>query len=226
MTEIKNFQILKSSIDQKTLDEMCNEMDTVIKTVSIHPGRRDSDIQRYKVHKNSSPDLVCHKWIASTLSQFKFFDDQITSLTAYVRQVSSNGLHTDHNPCEGEGFTLLLPLRDIEKDDCTVVFNHSTASKAIINLKQSMFIIRNQIKNNPSRNHIDRYKLYHLPKWADQLDLLDVFPYRLGDAVLFKGHLLHCSNDWKKINPNRKHKDYLLVHTRPVNSLAYEETHY
>ena len=225
MTEIKDFQILNTAIDQTTLNLLCDEMDTVVKTAPIHPGRFN-DTLRYKVHKESSPELLCHKWIASTLSQFKFFNDQTVSLTAYVRQLSSNGLHSDHNPREGEGYTLLLPLRDIEKDDCTVVFNHSTASKEIINLKQSIFIIRNEIRNNPSHNHIDRYKLYHVHKWVDQMDLLGVFPYRLGDAVLFKGHLLHCSNDWKKINPDRTHKDYLLVHTRSVNSLAHDETHY
>lgn len=232
MSNIKDFQTLRSIVDNKTISLLCDEMDTVLKEQSPQQGRRPGT-DRYLVKKNITPQYTSvNNWAESILNNHFNSTGYCIGFLSYVRQKESNALHVDANPNQSLRYTVLLPLRDISATDCTVVFDYSTQqddSTKKVSSQQALLQAEQECRRNQNKEHDNyavKYNLTHVPDWVNKLPLAGVFRYRLGDAVLFNGHLLHCSNDWKKIDPERSHKDYVLMHISEASSKTFQETAY
>jgi hypothetical protein len=222
-----DFRVLKNSATPAVIEQMCLEMDRRMSMGEPDLGRA-GDAHRWKIGNIGDADNpkekypVLTSWIHSTIQQEKLhlppWNCRITFM-AYVRQVRSNRLHTDHNPNQGRGHTILLPLRNIEPGvDRTVVFDHSTyvcpTVEKISSVDAQNRIIFDAHKNGPViGNYIKQYQLEHLQPAINHLRVAGVFEYNLGDAVCFDGHALHASSNWQKHSPDRLHKDYVLIHT-------------
>jgi len=201
------FLILHHTVTLTQIDGLCGEMDRAM-MMHPEPGRRPGT-DRYTVRGHESDYPHLNQWLAS----LPLPQDQLITFTAFVRQTASSGLHTDHNPRQGRGYSVLLPLRSIRDTDATVVFAESADHQH-----------RFSLLNNPHTPHRATLNLGHCPSWCDRLTLLGIYHYRLGSAVLFDAHRLHCSTDWRTTTPGRLHKDYVLVHTTQRDSLTYRET--
>lgn len=231
MSNIKDFQTLCSIVDNKTISLLCDEMDTVLKEQLPQLGRKPGT-DRYLVKKNITPQYtLVNNWAELILNNYFDPTQYNVGFLSYVRQKESNGLHMDANPNQDSSYTVLLPLRDISATDCTVVFDYSAQQddSKKVSYQQALLQAEQECRKNRNKeydNYAVKYNLTHVPDWVNKLPLAGVFHYRLGDAVLFNGHLLHCSNDWKKINPERPHKDYVLMHILKASSKTFQETAY
>jgi hypothetical protein len=232
-----DFRVLKNSATPAVIEQMCLEMDRRMSMGEPDTGRT-ADSHRWKIGNIGNADNskekypVLTNWIQSIIQQEKLhlppWNGRIT-LMAYVRQVRSNRLHTDHNPNQGRGHTIILPLRHIEPGvDRTVVFDYSTWVDPKVELIQShnaRIRILDAHETAPIiDDHQKRYQLEHLSPVVNRLRIAGVFEYNLGDAVCFDAHALHASSDWQKHSPNRSYKDYLLVHTTDSRGWNFQES--
>jgi len=217
MKQFKQFSIIKDIVSSTALKQMCDEMDMALKEVPIDGGRifprgRRPGTDRYKIKDNPKYKFV-NSWARSMIDLFLDPTQYQIGFLSYVRQKESNNIHTDANPSQGSTYTFLLPLRNIRETDCTVVFDHNVKTNEHISALDSRIRAQQHYQPLPMKdNHIEKYKLHHLSPWINNMTVLGVFPYRLGDAVMFNAHLLHCSNDWKSLEEKRSHKDYVLLH--------------
>lgn len=220
------FQVLNNTADTDTIRQMCSEMDSAMITESADLGRyaeHDAPAtRRYRITLQSNDYPTAHSWCQHTLHTL--CPNEAVSVIAYVRQTQPTGLHTDHSLNMLTGHTLILPLRDSASGDSTIVFDVDSrgdgSSDSVAGRMQELareWSARPRLHHDPltvsALSHCDAYAL-HLP-------ILGRFHYRVGDAVIFHGHLLHCSNNWSALRPHRQHRDYLLIHTRPQDSDCY-----
>ena len=222
---MKDFQVIKDAVDTDTITALCSEMDRVLSDHAPEQGRT-TEAMRYRVEKYRTPDYPLVNDVVEPLVHRYLDPDQYRAgFVAYVRQVASNGLHADANPAQGEVYTLLLPIRHVDTTDTTVVFDHDTSSTKRMGHNEALLRAEMSYRDHPAQHrHKERLHLTHLRDWIDRMPLKGVFPYRLGDAVLFNAKLLHCSNDWKALNPQRQHKDYILAHVQHRDSETFQST--
>ena len=224
-----DFRILQDMVDYQQLAHICDEMDQCLQDnhVNIDEGRTHNS-DRFKIlnkletypHTRSLVELIKHQAIPST--------ERVT-MVAFVRQHHSNMIHTDNNPNQGTGHTVILPLRHVSPGtDRTVVFDHSTfvppTQERISARSAQQRILEAQRQLPAMADHVSRYQLEHCGDVVNHLRVAGVFEYRLGDAVCFDAHALHASSDWKLHTPQRTHKDYLLLHTTHRDGLLYPES--
>lgn len=217
--------MIKDAVDTATIDLLCSEMDRVLEEHTSEQGR-STEAMRYRVVRHKTPHYpLINDAIEPLVHRYLDPDLYHAGFVAYVRQVDSNGLHADANPTQGEVYTLLLPLRHVDTTDTTVVFDHDTSSTKQMGHNEALLRAEMSYRDHTEHyQHRERLHLTHLKGWIDRMPLKGVFPYRLGDAVLFNAKLLHCSNDWKALNPHRSHKDYVLVHVQHRDSKTHQET--
>jgi hypothetical protein len=224
-----NFQILKDSITLDSLKTMCNEMDRAIAELAPDLGRTAKTthpVYRYKIKPYPTLYPAGHSWAQQMLDAHT--DGETVALLAYVRQTKPTELHMDHSPNMGPGHTIILPLRDCEDQDSTIVFAvDGRSTDATQTAKDRLTELASYWSKQPrvTSDLINPLDIAHCHDWTNNLPLLGRFYYRLGDAVLFHGHLLHCSNNWSH-NSSRKHRDYLLIHSQTKDSQSYTEQIY
>lgn len=224
-----DFRILQDMVDSQQLAHLCDEMDQCLQDrgTNVDEGRTHNS-DRFKIlneletypHTRSLVELIKHQAIPNT---------EPVTMVAFVRQHHSNMIHTDNNPNQGRGRTVLLPLRNIvEGVDRTVVFDHSTfvppTQERISALAAQQRILEAQSQLPAMADHVSRYQLEHCGQVVNHLRVAGVFEYRLGDAVAFDAHALHASSDWNRHSPERTHKDYLLIHTTHRDGLTYRQS--
>lgn len=225
-----DFRILENMVDSQQLAHICDEMDQCLQQQVVDTGRAGhvGYADRYKI----LDQLHLHPHTQAVVSEINSRavpDDEVMTLCAYVRQFKSNNLHTDNNPNQGRGRTVLLPLRNIvEGVDRTVVFDHSTITDPDherVDAHEAKRRILAAAKNGPwLADHVSRYQLEHCGPVVNHLRMAGVFEYRLGDAVSFDAHALHASSDWNRHAPQRTHKDYLLLHTTHRDGWNYRQS--
>jgi len=217
-----DFRVLHHSADPATLQNMADEMDRAMTQTQPDLGRQQTSatLSRYRIHTQSLLYPTAHSWAHSVLNTLPA---ATMSFMAYVRQTRPTGVHIDHSLNMGPGHTVILPLRHCADVDSTIVFavdgrgSDSTQSWQERSVELSREWMPQPLVQDDSVPHQD---LAHCAPWVRHLPILGRFHYRLGDAVLFHGHLLHCSNCWSS-NTQRSHRDYLLIHTKTADSLNY-----
>ena len=223
------FQVVKDIVNRSQLDRVCEEMDLRMQQAEVDPGRNPVGFaSRYKILHQLGQHPHTQAMVTDLVDRC-IPEDERPTLIAFVRQHQSNFLHTDNNPNQGRGRTVLLPLRNIvEGVDRTVVFDHSTITDPrsdILDASEAKTRILAEARQRPPvADHMVRYQMEHCGPVVDHLRMAGVFEYRLGDAVSFDAHALHASSDWNRHSPERTHKDYLLMHTTHRDGLNYPES--
>ena len=237
------FQVLTDCVSTAQLERMCVEMDQAQSTLTPDLGRTAHTLRslyRYKINNLTKFTKAHHGWWRSTAHKWarnivnQYTPDNSIAMLAFVRQEVPTGIHMDHSVNMGPGHTFILPLRDIAPNDSTIVYDVDGRGTSASN-QSNIEAIKLSTVDQPVI-HDDRVSaadVAHCGEWPTKLPVLGRFYYRLGDAVCFAGHLLHCSNNWvgtdkplprhpeshELINKdNRTHRDYLIIHTATPGS--------
>lgn len=223
-----HFQTLKNVITPNTLQIMCSEMDRAMVSIAPDLGRspQSPEVYRYKIRGQTNTYPVGRGWAQQILDSHT--DGETVSMVAYVRQIRPTALHIDHSPNMGPGHTIILPLRDCVDSDSTIVFAvNARSDRTDLTARDRLQELAQHWQKQPPMHHdqITPQDIAHCASWARNLPLLGRFYYRLGDAVLFHGHLLHCSNNWAHLS-DRTHRDYLLIHSNTPGSPDYRDPSY
>jgi len=173
---------------------------------------RDHSTIRWGLPKSSTVRELLEKKIPKLLPQHRIV------FLAYSEQNQPSALHCDSYG-EAFGATCIIPLKDYgDGNDQTLVFNKlSKDGQTIFDIKQEL---QKEITSKKPKNKNSRtYRLEHIidnkkiPNPCDWMDVLGVFPYKYGNMVAFDKRLLHCSNNWIATDPQRKHKEFIIIHT-------------
>lgn len=172
------------------------------------PNYRDPDSLRWVCR----PGTSARKQLEEKISQL--LPNHVMNFAAYVEQHKPNKLHYDSygGPF---GATCIIPLLEYNgSTDQTLVFDHY--SKEGEKTESILLKLQEETKlSTPKFIHTHKYKLDHCGNTSviNSRALVGVFPYRQGDMVAFDKRLLHCSNNWKTTDPQRQHKDFIIIHT-------------
>jgi len=228
------FQVLTDCVSTVQLERMCVEMDQAQSILTPDIGRTTytkRSLYRYKIH-NLTKLTMALRWAQNIVNQYT--PGNSIAMLAFVRQELPAGIHMDHSVNMGPGHSFILPLRDIATNDSTIVYDVDGRGTFASN-QSNIEAIKLSTVDRPAI-HDDRVSaadVAHCGEWPTKLPVLGRFYYRLGDAVCFAGHLLHCSNNWVGIDKslpshpeshelinkdNRTHRDYLIIHTATPGS--------
>lgn len=213
---IRMFYIFEQCFTKDQLDFFYNDMQDLKikgkKQDSSEKQYRDHTTQRWELPRLSTARKILEQELCKLLPTHNLF------FIAYSEQTFPSELHCDSYGGKF-GATCIIPLKDYGDDnDQTLVFNKlSKDGQTIFDIKQEL---QKEITSKKPKNKNSRtYRLEHIihnkkiPNPCDWMDVLGVFPYKYGNMVAFDKRLLHCSNNWFITDPERKNKDFIIIHT-------------
>lgn len=214
------FHIFEQCFTKKQLDIFYNDM----QDLKIKGKKQDASEKQYRDHTTQRWELprlsTARKVIEQELN--KLLPTHQLLLIAYSEQHYPSQLHCDSYG-GGFGATCIIPLKDYgDGNDQTLVFDKlSKDGQTLQDMKEELQ--KEITSKKPKNKNSQYYKLEHIidnkkiPNPCNWMELVGVFPYRYGNMVAFDKRLLHCSNNWFATDPERKNKDFIIIHTTSHN---------